>query len=112
MNEQSNRSLLMIPISISNPIYKACPLFVSVQLECDVKNSEFNRSLWHEIETFTLDYQREQIIKDINKFAPIFATRNTYKKLGKDPNRYRPSAEALRRRILKNLELYKINTCA
>ena len=29
---------------------------------------------------------------------------------GKDPNRYRPSAEALRRRILRGLPLYKIDT--
>ena len=33
-----------------------------------------------------------------------------YKRLGKDPNRYRPSAEALRRRILRGLPLYKIDT--
>ncbi|MFY9597736.1 MAG: phenylalanine--tRNA ligase beta subunit-related protein, partial [Dysgonamonadaceae bacterium] len=30
--------------------------------------------------------------------------------LGKDPNRYRPSAEALCRRIVKGIELYRINT--
>jgi len=30
--------------------------------------------------------------------------------LGKDPNRYRPSAEALCRRILRDLPLYQINT--
>lgn len=100
----------MIPISISKLIYDACPQFVSAQIQCDVKNSEFNLSLWYEIETFIHDYQRNHTIKDINKFAPILATRNTYKKLGKDPNRYRPSAEALRRRILKDVELYKINS--
>ncbi len=100
----------MIPISISNLIYDACPQFLSVQIECDVKNSDFNLTLWHEIETFTQDYKKNNKIKDINTFDPILATRNIYKKLGKDPNRYRPSAEALRRRILKGVELYKINT--
>ena len=30
--------------------------------------------------------------------------------MGKDPNRYRPSAEALRRRILRDLPLYRIDT--
>ncbi len=49
-------------------------------------------------------------IEDINKWTPIFATRQAYKRLGKDPNRYRPSAEALRRRILRGLPLYKIDT--
>jgi len=33
-----------------------------------------------------------------------------YKALGKDPNRYRPSAEALMRRVVKGEELYRINT--
>lgn len=100
----------MISITISNLIYDVCPQFVSVQLQYDVKNSEYNQSLWIEIERFTKLLKENSKIKDINKFAPILATRNTYKKLGKDPNRYRPSAEALRRRILKGNELYKINT--
>lgn len=100
----------MISISISNLIYDACPQFVSVQLECNVKNNDYNESLWLEIESFINDYQKTNKKKDINKHPSILATRNTYKKLGKDPNRYRPSAEALRRRILKGAELYKINT--
>ena len=100
----------MTPISISNLIYDVCPQFVSVQFECEVKNTNSSPSLWHEIESFINDYAQNNQIKDINKFAPIWATRNTYKKLGKDPNRYRPSAEALRRRILRDVELYKINT--
>ena len=100
----------MIPISINNLIYDACPQFVSVQFECDVTNSDYNELLWHEIESFTNDFRNNNQIKDINKFPPILATRNTYKKLGKEPNRYRPSSEALRRRILKKVDLYKINT--
>ncbi len=100
----------MISISISELIYETCPEYVSVQLECEVKNSEFNISLWHDIKSFTNDFMKNTKVRDINKFTPILATRNVYKKLGKDPNRYRPSAEALRRRILKDNELYKINT--
>jgi DNA/RNA-binding domain of Phe-tRNA-synthetase-like protein len=49
-------------------------------------------------------------IEDINKWLPIKATRQAYKKLGKDPNRYRPSSEALCRRILRGLPLYRIDT--
>ena len=40
----------------------------------------------------------------------IDATRAVYKALGKDPNRYRPSAEALCRRAVKGLELYRTLT--
>ena len=50
------------------------------------------------------------VITDINKRSAIFEMRKLYKKLGKDPNRYRPSAEALCRRILHDKDLYKINT--
>lgn len=100
----------MIPISISSLIYDACPQFISIQVECDVTNSDYNELLWAEIESFILQFKQITQIKDINKFRPILATRQTYKKLGKEPNRYRPSAEALRRRVLKEVDLYKINT--
>ncbi len=100
----------MIPISISNLIYDACPKFIAVQLECDVANSDYNELLWCEIESFNKEFRKKNRVKDVNKFTPILATRNTYKKLGKEPNRYRPSGEALRRRILKGMKLYKINT--
>lgn len=42
--------------------------------------------------------------------SSILAMRQLYKKLGKDPNRYRPSAEALCRRILLGKGLYRINS--
>lgn len=100
----------MIPISINKHIYNACPQFISVQFECDVTNSDYNEELWREIDLFINDFRKNNQIKNINKHPPILATRNTYKKLGKEPNRYRPAGEALRRRILNNVDLYKINT--
>ncbi len=45
----------------------------------------------------------------INKRPAIAATRQLYKKLGKDPNRYRVSSEALCRRIVKGMGIYQIN---
>jgi DNA/RNA-binding domain of Phe-tRNA-synthetase-like protein len=39
----------------------------------------------------------------------VAATRQAYKALGKDPSRYRPSAEALLRRIALGKGLYRIN---
>ena len=41
--------------------------------------------------------------------AQIAATRKAYKSLGKDPARYRPSAEALTRRALQGKDLYSIS---
>lgn len=39
----------------------------------------------------------------------LMATRYAYKSLGKDPSRYRPSSDALLRRILSKKGLYQIN---
>ncbi len=39
----------------------------------------------------------------------IAATRRAYKALGKDPARYRPSAEALLRRVKQGKDLYRVN---
>ena len=40
----------------------------------------------------------------------IQATRQAYKQCGKDPSRYRPSSEALCRRLLRGIPLYQIDT--
>ena len=54
---------------------------------------------------------KQSKLEQINKWLPIQATRQAYRsRLGKDPNRYRPSSEALRRRILRELPLYKVDT--
>lgn len=39
----------------------------------------------------------------------IAATRQAYKQLGKDPSRYRPSAESLIRRLTQGKGLYRVN---
>jgi DNA/RNA-binding domain of Phe-tRNA-synthetase-like protein len=49
-------------------------------------------------------------LTEINKRVEIQTTRLAYKKLGKDPNRYRPSAEALCRRIVRKIPVYKVNS--
>lgn len=48
-------------------------------------------------------------LEDVNKNKNISAARIFYKVCGKDPNRYRPSADALQRRIVKGNGLYKVN---
>ena len=85
----------MTNISISEEIATACPDLHVLVLSCDVCNSEPDERLWQEI---------------ADEEKAIQATRQAYKRLGKDPNRYRPSSEALRRRILRELPLYKVDT--
>ncbi len=46
----------------------------------------------------------------ISEIPTIEATRKAYKILGKDPSRYRPSAEALIRRLASGKEVPEVNT--
>jgi len=45
----------------------------------------------------------------VSQKPTIKETKEAYRKLGKDPSRYRPSAEALTRRIVKGKDLFWIN---
>lgn len=97
-------------IVISDKIKSAAPDYFMVLVEADVTNSVTSDSLWQEIEDYSA-YLRENVeLSQVNKRPGIVATRNAYKACGKDPNRYRPSSEALCRRIVRGMELYKIDT--
>ena len=47
--------------------------------------------------------------ESIRKIKTIETLKNAYRKLGKDPSRYRPSAESLLRRIASHKSLYYVN---
>lgn len=100
----------MTNISISEEIATACPDLHVLALSCDVCNSEPDERLWQEIADEEKAVRETVKLEQINKWLPIQATRQAYNRLGKDPNRYRPSSEALRRRILRELPLYKVDT--
>ena len=100
----------MIQIELSSEIKTACPELTVLAIACRVKNSPSDGALWQEIAAEEAAVKAACRLEEVNKWAPIKATRTAYKRLGKDPNRYRPSAEALRRRILRELPLYRIDT--
>ena len=100
----------MIQIELSSEIKTACPELTVLAIACRVKNSPSDGALWQEIVAEEAAVKAACRLEEVNKWAPIKATRTAYKRLGKDPNRYRPSAEALRRRILRELPLYRIDT--
>lgn len=79
-------------------------------ITASVTNSAFNGSLWQEIDDLTEKIRNTYSVVDIKLLPTIHATRNAYKTAGKDPNRYRPSAEALMRRVINGNDLYKIST--
>lgn len=99
-----------LKIKISREILEVCPDFQLAAINCKVKNTVFNDELWQDINLFIKQFSASNSMADIKNRPSIKATREVYKKLGKDPNRYRPSGEALCRRILKGQELYQIDT--
>ncbi|MEI8271170.1 MAG: phenylalanine--tRNA ligase beta subunit-related protein [Paludibacter sp.] len=97
-------------IEISSDIHDACPDLKLAIIRCEVQNSTTSAGLWQEMETEIQGIRATFSIEEINKRPEIAATRQAYKVLGKDPNRYRPSAEALCRRIVREIEIYKVST--
>lgn len=97
-------------IVISNRIREACPQLVLATITCEVKNAETSSEFWSEMEAEIQRIKLVYALEEINKRPEIAATRKIYKILGKDPNRYRPSAEALCRRILREIPIYKVST--
>jgi len=97
-------------IRVSADITRACPDFEGAAILCSVQNSLHHPELWEQIARFEEQLLSDTALADVNQHPVIAATRRAYKVLGKDPNRYRPSAEALRRRLIRGLGLYKINT--
>lgn len=79
-------------------------------LECSVQNSDHNGELWAEIQEAIQKVKESLTIESIKDQPQIAATRSMYSLCGKDPSRYRPSAEALMRRIVKGHDLYRIST--
>ena len=97
-------------ILVSQEIKDACPQFAGMAIAATVKNTPYSEALWQKIDEFTLRYREMYTTDSIKDMVTIKATRDAYKKCGKDPSRYRPSGEALCRRILRGISLYQIDT--
>lgn len=102
----------MIQVDFSEEFKALAPDYRMVLIEADVEAGDTPEELTQELNRFAESMQAIMEIPDINKRPGIAATRNAYKRFGKDPNRYRPSQEQLSRRILKGLGLYTVNNLA
>jgi len=100
----------MFILKVSEEVRKACPDYKGAAILATVKNPSFNEDLWKQLDAVAAEYKISHKIDEVKNNPHILATRNAYKKFGKDPNRYRPSAEALCRRIVRDLPLYRIDT--
>lgn len=100
----------MFHITVSEEIKNRCPEYRGAAVYAEVNNTPFSEGLWQEIDSFTAELRTTETTESIKQQPVIAATREAYKRCGKDPSRYRPSAEALRRRLMRGLELYRIDT--
>lgn len=92
---------------ISEEIRKAAPALRAMVIEADVTNRPTDNRLWDILHHLSEHVRENYAMDQVNKRPAIAATRAAYKTCGKDPNRYRPSAEALMRRMVKGMELYR-----
>ncbi len=101
-----------MPPEISiHPALKA--LVPNLALGCvsaSVVAEKHNEALWHEINQHLAHLIGTTKPEQTNTIPQIAAMRSAYKALGKDPSRYRGSAEALLRRVLSGKGLYQINS--
>jgi DNA/RNA-binding domain of Phe-tRNA-synthetase-like protein len=101
----------MLPeISIHHALKASVPDLALGCLSANVRVEKHNEAFWREI-----DHHLARLIATIkpeqtNTIPQIAAMRSAYKALGKDPSRYRGSAEALLRSVLSGKGLYQINS--
>lgn len=76
----------------------------------DVSVSERNDRLWSHIEALCQRQVSEFTLERLSENAQIAAVRGLQKSFGFDPTRYRPSSEALLRRVLKGQGLHQVNS--
>ncbi|MEZ4962902.1 MAG: phenylalanine--tRNA ligase beta subunit-related protein [Saprospiraceae bacterium] len=97
------------PFSIDEIIRQRCP---NARLGCllmAVKVAPSSPELLQFIQKELTHVQEKLVLENIHDLPPLHAAREAYKSFGKDPSRYRPSAEALLRRVVQGKGLYQIN---
>lgn len=99
----------MIPISISPEVKTKCPQLQLGCIQCNLKITNDYPELLELISSELAQIQEQLPVENISKIPAISSSRVGYKSLGKDPARYRLSAEALIRRVVKGKGLYKVN---
>lgn len=73
-------------------------------------NTPRSEGLWAEIDALCENYKQQFDTTSIKQLPGVEATRRVYRACGKDPSRYRPSSEALIRRVVQGKNLYQIDT--
>ena len=100
----------MVKVAIKADLRQALPLLALGCVSATVTVEKHNGALWFEINQHLAHLAATIKLEQINTVPQIAAMRSAYKALGKDPSRYRGSAEALLRRVLSGKGLYQINS--
>ena len=99
----------MQKIKISEILRQKVPELQLSCIACNVDVQEKNEELWDRIEQKIRELHNVLKIEEISQLPAVANSRMAYKACGKDPARYRLSAEALLRRIVNRGELYQVN---
>ncbi len=98
----------MKKVTVSPKIKEKVPATRLGVIYAEITYAKDNPELWQEIDQ-TVEKIQQMDFEQVKQIPQIATTREAYRLLGKEPSRYRPSAEALFRRIIKGKGLYKIS---
>lgn len=96
-------------VSIDLEMKTKCPQVALASVTAEVVAGVTSEAMNHELRASEERILKLAEPKVVLESAAILATRSAYKALGKDPARYRGSAEALLRRIISGKGLPRIN---
>jgi DNA/RNA-binding domain of Phe-tRNA-synthetase-like protein len=99
----------MTKVSIDAQLKEKCPRAALAWVTAEVEAGPTPEGLDQELRGCEGEILRSAEPKAVLESAAILATRASYKMLGKDPARYRGSAEALLRRVIAGKGLPRIN---
>ena len=97
----------MMDVTIDPQILAAAPELVLGCVRATVRTEPGSDVLWAEMQRTAEEAAADAT--DSSARPPIAATRELYRRLGKDPSRYRGSPEALLRRARSGKALYRIH---
>ncbi len=99
----------MIPIKIAAELLSKLPSLTLGCIEASVNIKPSSEELNDWISGKLEQIQVALTPETIRQMHTVKATKDAYRTLGKDPNRYRPAAESLMRRIANGKGLYQIS---
>ncbi len=96
-------------IIISEKIRKLLPDLTLGIMEVEVTTQTSTEEIKQIINRRVKELEEIMTPESIRQMNTVKANKDAYRKLGKDPNRYRPASEALLRRVANGKGLYFIN---